>query len=984
MRETLTLLLTDVVDSTELNSRLGDEVMTPLWASHDRESRALMQQWRAREIGRSDGFLLLFEQVFDALGFAYSYARALRSLDVPLRARIGLHTGPLELRRNSASDVVRGAPQVEVDGLALPLAARLMAAASGGQTLLSSDCWHLLAPHLEEGWLTIDVRRPETAPQLRDSAAAGKDVAIRLRLLTQGHWRLRGIDQPVEVFQAGSEQDDFTPPAESAKAYRVVREGAEWRPVRGVPGNLPAERNLFVGRAWALRAITERFETGARLVSVLGMGGVGKTRLSLRYARGWLGDYSGGAWFCDLSAARGLQGILYAVSQALNVPLDKTDPVQLIAAAIAGRGHCLVILDNFEQVARQAEETLGHWLQRAPQARFIVTSREQLGIAGEHVLVLDPLSVPEANALLRERMTAAGANLPLEPEDVAAIGPLVDLLDRLPLAIELAASRGRVMRPAELLARMGQRFKLLAGRSGRHDRQATLRATLDWSWDLLSPIERAALAQSSIFESGFTLAAAEAVLDLSRFEADPWVADVLQALVEKSLLRRSSVHRLDMLRSVHDYATQRLSEACEAERSTAMQRHWRYYGGLSEQAAIADRCIEADNLVAACRRATAAADLDAAADALIAVWSALNLTGPFKVAVEMAQDLYRVARSRSRQVAMTARWVAGSARYLAGDVAAAQDDLEAATWAGGSLSLRARALGALGQLERSLGHFARADELLEAGLSAARQTGDGGLVCRAYNALGILRLSQGRLDAAHRCLSVGLDAARSAKDLKQQAALLGNIGVVERRQGRDDSAFQRYQQALRLAQEIGDRRFEGNMRSNLGLFHQHHGRCAEALVELQAALDIAKSSGLVRLSANVCCNLGLVHEELGDGEGALDRHREAVGLADSLNDASLAGHFRIYAGRLQLRLGRGPEARAMLDAAERMLEYCADTAVSGLLACANAEWAASHGDINGRRHWIDLARQRAKESGASPSSELAQELLRAGEQTNSR
>jgi tetratricopeptide (TPR) repeat protein len=491
----------------------------------------------------------------------------------------------------------------------------------------------------------------------------------------------------------------------------------------------------------------------------------------------------------------------------------------------------------------------------------------------------------------------------------------------------------------------------------------------------LTATEKVALAQCSVFEGGFTLVAAEAVLALPDSDDEFGVVDTLQPLVDKSLLRSSPSHRFDMLRSVRDYAAMRLAELGATTLQAAMARHWRHFGSLDERAAIADHCIEAENLVAACRRATAAADLDGAAAALLAAWAALNLTGPFNVAVEMAQALQRVAEPRSTAVAMTARWVAGSARYLAGDVTAAEVDLEeAATWPDADAEFKARALGGLGQLERSLGHTRRAEQLLEAALAAALETGDAGLVCRAYNALGVLRLAQGRLDDAHDLLRVGLDAARTTHDLKQQAALLGNIGVIEHRRGRSEPTVQHYEEALRLAHEIGDRRFEGNMRSNLGLVYQENGDFNAALGHLQVALKIARHAGLTRLSANVCCNLGLVKESLGDRDGALEHHREAVRLADHLRDSQLATHLRIYLGRLLVRLGHIDEGKNCLEGLGDLHFDSVDSSVLGLLSCARAELAAARHEPDLLRRWVEAATEHLEQSGPMVNSELAREV----------
>src|SRR4029079_10616690 len=178
---------------------------------------------------------------------------------------------------------------------------------------------------------------------------------------------------------------------------------------------------VFLGRTDALQTLATLLDGSTRLVTVLGIGGIGKTRMVVRYAQAWLGDYLGGAWFCDLSTARGLDGIVYAVAQALDVPLGKSDPVLQIASAIAARGPCLVVLDTFEQVARHAEATLGVWLEHAPEARFVVTSREVLGIAGEDTQVLAPMTEQEAADLFLGRMAAAAQGALLTPRDQVAI-----------------------------------------------------------------------------------------------------------------------------------------------------------------------------------------------------------------------------------------------------------------------------------------------------------------------------------------------------------------------------------------------------------------------------------------------------------------------------------------------------------------------------------------------------------------------------------
>jgi predicted ATPase len=313
------------------------------------------------------------------------------------------------------------------------------------------------------------------------------------------------------------------------------------------------------------------------------------------------------------------------------VPLGQSDPVVQLGQAIAGRGNCLVILDNFEQVAKFAEETLGRWLVRAPQARFVVTTREVLGVVGEEVFAVSPLESNDAVELFLKRAEAARHGYAPGRDDLLAVQQLTKVLDGLPLAIELAAARVRVMAPRTLLARMSDRFDVLLSHAGRSDRQATLRAAFDWSWELLSETEKRALACLSVFRGGFTLASAGEVIGEDSEGGKPSVVDIVQWLVDKSFIRQVRDERFDLLESVREYAAQHLraegrfegsGPACEAEART---RHWRHFAALDERAAVADRCADLSNLVAACRAAVDAGDAHSAIRCLVSAWTAFQV-----------------------------------------------------------------------------------------------------------------------------------------------------------------------------------------------------------------------------------------------------------------------------------------------------------------------------------------------------------------------
>jgi predicted ATPase/class 3 adenylate cyclase len=953
MSDRCALLLTDIVDSTRLTERLGDAEAARLWAAHDRLARDLLPTFRGREIDKTDGLLLLFAQAADAAGYVAAYHRSLQTLEPVLKARAGLHVGDVILRENPAADVALGAKPIEVEGIAKATAARIMSVASAGQTLMSSEARQALAG---EAW----------------------------RMQSHGHWRLRGFSQPVELFEIGDADTPFAPPADNRKAYRVVRQGELWLPLRRIGHSLPAERDAFVGRREPLDELARQFDAGARLVCVTGIGGAGKTRLAARFAWAWLGEFPGGAWFCDLSQARGVDGIARAVSQALDVPLGEEDPIVQLGNAIAARGPCLIALDNFEQVSRHAEATLGHWMDRAREARFLVTSRGVLGIAGESVLPLPPLPPADATELFMRRAQAARPDFHPGDEDHAAIAPLVKLLDGLPLAIELAAARVRLMPPHTLLSRMSERFKLLSTSSGRQQRQATLRAAFDWSWELLSLPEKAALSQLSVFEGGFTLQAAEAVLDLSLVDDPPWPPDALQSLVEQSFVRQVQDERFDLLVSVQEYAaehlrsTGRYAGSGPAAALAAQARHGDYFAGLDEHQATAQRCVELDNLVAACRRAAARRDAAAATHTLQGAWAGLQLRGPFKVGAELAA---LVASMPGLAPALKTRvdWIAGRALQALGHVAQARQRYDAALAEARSIGDRqheGQLQSSLGSLDANEGHAEDARRHLAAALLIARESADRALECEVLNGLGTLNNYQGRIDDARADYEAALSLAREIGDRRWEGGVLGNLGNLDAGQGRLAQARVHYQAGLVVARELGNRQWEGNALCNLGLLHHVMGERAEAREKLQAALQAARELGHARLQAIVLCNLGIVDDAMGHPDDARAHYEAALVVARELGDRRSEGQFLGYLGTLNARQHRFDEARGQLDAGAGLLREASDLSSLGVLLCGRAEMEWLSGERERAARSLAEAEAIADDTGAGSGSELAVALER--------
>ncbi len=921
MPDAVCLLSTDLVESTLLNQQIGDAAMAELWLQHDQRARLLMRAHHGREIGRSDGFIAIFDSATDAVGFARAYHQALAGLEPPLRARIGLHAGEVTLRTNAPDDLAQGAALVEVDGLAVAVTARVMALGQAGQTLASSNFV---------------------------GALNGHDVP----LCSHGHWRLKGVAEPAELFELADADTPVRTLQDTPKAYRVVRADDGWVTLNQLPNNLPAERDAFVGRAATLRALHAALDDGARLVSVVGLGGVGKTRLTLQYARAWMGAFPGGSWFCDLSAARSLDGIVHALAQALGVAVGAGDAVEALGRTLAARGECLVVLDNFEQVVRHAEPTLGRWLDVAPATRFVVTTREALGLPGEHLLAVTPLAADEAVRLFQLRAAAAsGAESQSAAEDEALVQPLVERLDRLPLAIELAAARSRLMPVRQMLQRIGERFNLLVARGGRIDRQATMRAALDWSWDLLSAAERTTLAQLSVFEGGFEIDDAEAVIELGA-DGTAWIPDLLQALLEKSLLRRLQGGRLGLLRTVQDYASERLDETL---RTDAELRHARRYASFGEAQATRERGIELDNLVAACRRCCAPPRAEAAT-LLAHAWSVLRLTGPFQAGEELAVLVADSLPAGDQGQATVAR-VRGAAASLLGRADQARGHFQCALELaadGHDSALRVETMALLAGLELSAGRGDVAARLLDEADAVLGVGPDAPARYLLLSTRGKLCVLRSQWAQAERWYSEALDLAERSGHRRWQGGLRGSLGMVASAQGRREEARDQWQASLRFADDIGDRQWAGNTHCNLGLMLHELGEANAARQELLASLEIARELGHRRLEATVQCNLGLIAESVGQWGQACAMLAAAAALAQSLGDARLEASACGYLALALAGDGAHGLAGQALSRAEALVATGDDAVMRALVALQSVLVQAAAGSTDAAAaRWAD-------------------------------
>jgi tetratricopeptide (TPR) repeat protein len=530
-------------------------------------------------------------------------------------------------------------------------------------------------------------------------------------------------------------------------------------------------------------------------------------------------------------------------------------------------------------------------------------------------------------------------------------------------------------------SRLRDRFDATFSRHARHDRQATLRAAFDWSWDLLGDREKQALATLSVFEGGFSPAAAASVLEAVA-PGEPSMHELLPSLLDKSLVRQVSDERFDLLETVREYAGGRLQSAgsfAESGRDMAglaRRGHWVCFSQYGETLAVADRCADANNLVAGCRAATDAGDLVSAMGCLAAAWAALRLTGPYRVAVQLAQALLEREALEDRMRAL-AHWVAADALDLLGEQASArthvEQGLEAASRSGDRqctarlLLVRGRRRTLDGDLDAALSDLSESHRM-------AVDLGDLRLQMLALNEMGSRWDYQSRWEEARGCYARALDIARRLGDQRVEGGLLGNLGGLLHDRGELDAARTHFEQALALARAVGDRRWAGNACCNLGLVLQQQGQAARARTSFEEALLVAREIGHVRLEYTVLCNLGILWSAEGRPDEAAPCLRQAVDAAHAAGDRRAEGQFRSYLALNLAQRGEISAARHELAEGERLLLAAADRLSLALLLCDRAEVEALDRGDGAAREAFDAARGMAAELACGVDSELGRRL----------
>ncbi|MBA2313003.1 MAG: tetratricopeptide repeat protein [Actinobacteria bacterium] len=814
---TVTLVFTDIEGSTRLLEALGERYGEVL-AEHRKLLREAFSASGGVEVDtQGDALFHAFSRSKGAVLAAAEAQRALAShpwaQGVSVAVRMGIHTGEPALGDEGyvGADVHR--------------AARICSAAHGGQVVVSEATARLVGDGVVE---------------LRDLGTHG----------------LKDLSSPQHLYQLVIEglRQDFP-------AIRTLE---------GRPNNLPRQLTPLLGREQEIEQGCRLLEGDAALVSLTGPGGTGKTRLALAMGAELLDAFTDGAFFVDLSAVTEPSLVIPAVAQALSLRESGGKTIsETLTGYLAGK-EMVVILDNFEQVIEAASE-VSPLLASAPGLKLVVTTREPLRVRGERELAVPPLALPSrddesdvevvgasaAVALFMERARAVKATFELTSDNASSVAEICQRLDGLPLAIELAAARIKVMPPSSLLDRLDQSLKVLTG--GARDassRQRTLRGAIEWSYWLLSQDEQRLFRGLGVFVGGWGLEAAEAVCDRGDLELD--VLDGLGSLVDKSLVRAvaGEDERFSMLETIREYAAERLEGS--GEDGEIRRAHAEYFRGMAEEAE--PHLVGEDQKEWFDR-------LDREHDNLRASlgWS---LTADQRVAVATAASLSRFWYVRGH-LSEGRRWLEQALEVSSNK----------ATDAGVRITSRLAAIG------YSQGDLDSARSFAERGIALAQALHDERGVMRCTETLALCDMEQGRLAEARNHLEDNLRRSRRLHDERGVAVTTGNLGHLSLLRGNYESAAAFSIESLKLHRKIRDKEGMATSLNNLGLNALATGEPKRAEPYLREALELASDVGHQDLIGSIVAALAAVAALSGE----LERGAALLGAAKRIRDHSGVG-----------------------------------------------------------------------------------------------
>jgi len=847
---TVTLLFTDIEGSTRLLQQLGEGYASVLSECRDL-LRAAFHEHRGHEVDtQGDSFFVAFARASDALSAAVAAQRALATHPWPegvaLRVRMGLHTGEPSL---VSADYI---------GLDVHHAARIMSAAHGGQVLLSQTTQDLGEHDLPEG--------------------------VSLRDL--GEHRLKDLQRPGRLYQ-----------------LVIADLPADFPPLKTLdisPNNLPIQFTPLIGREQEVAAVQNFVHReNVRLVTLTGPGGTGKTRMGLQVAAELSDLFPDGVYFVNLAPISDPEFVIPTIAQALGLREVTGQPLLEHLKGELHQKQLLLLLDNFEQVVRTAPQ-LVDLLAACPKLKMLVTSREVLHVRAEHEFAVPPLALPDpthlpelaalshyaAVTLFMERARAARPDFQITTATARAVAEICVHLDGLPLAIELAAARIKLLPPQALLARLGHRLEVLT--SGAQDvpaRQQTLRNTIEWSYQLLDAKEQRLFRQLSAFVGGCTLQAIEAVCAaLGKSNGAGQVLDVVASLIDKSLLQQREQEedesRLVLLETIREYGLETLSTSGEME--ITRQAHALYYLRLSE---------EAEPELGGPQQALWLERLEREYDNLRAALRWFLERGEVEQGIEMA---LRLAAALRRFWIVHGHWSEGR-NFLERALAESK---------GVSAFVQAQALITAANLANMQADTDRAEALAEKSRALCQELGDTRGIALSLRLLAVVASRSGRHTAERMLNEEALALFREVGDKEGAAWSLYNLGGLVIVQGEYAKGRALLEESLALHRELGNKSGMAHLLSALAsaLFDsQGDPETVRALLEesLTLSREVGDKEGIetfFSLSGQLALSQGDIVTARRLAEKSLVISREIGHREDTAESLSLLARVEAYQG----------------------------------------------------------------------------------------
>ncbi|MEO7803040.1 MAG: LuxR C-terminal-related transcriptional regulator [Actinomycetota bacterium] len=877
---TVTFLLADLEGSTRLWEQHGEamkRVIARMYEIVD-QNVALADGVRPVEQGEGDSVVAAFTRASDALACATAIQLALQEEDWPealeIKLRIGIHTGEAQLRDEG-----------NYFGQAIIRCARLRATGHGGQILLSQVTSDLVIDSLPSG----------------------------ISLQNLGLKRLRDLSRPERVFQACH--------------AKLLSEFPPIKSLDELSNNLPVQLDSFVGREAEIADITQLLES-TRLFTITGSGGCGKTRLALQVAAETIDAYPDGVWWVDLAPLADPTLVHNAVAATLSV---REVPMQELSDTIENHlreKRALLVLDNCEHLISSCHALAETMLKSCPGVDLLATSREPLGLAGETTWRVPSLSLPsetqaanievltqcEAVRLFIDRAVKARPNFEVTNENAPFVAEICHRLDGIPLAIELAAARTRVLTTEQIAEGLVDRFLLLTGGARTAlPRQRTLEASVEWSHNLLDNDERTLLRRLSVFAGGFTLSAAETVCQAEGIEKFR-ILDLLTQLVDRSLVQMEEVTgaaRYRLLETIRHFARQQLTDSNES--ASVRSNHLQFYLSLVERAEpelegaglrewVKRLDSENDNLRTAAEWGLASKQVDAVLRMCSSQFLFWLVRGHLSEGVRLATAALASADGQPLSRAKALVSASGAAIWLL-DTHAARSFGDEALALGRSLDdqrIVARALCWLGW-ERIVSDPIAATPIFEEAISLSDMTGDQWYLAQSHIGSGFIKMLGGQFAEARTQLESANTIARRTGDYLNTRESLTWLGYTAAFLGRFDEAITFTGEALSLMEEMQDDFFKATALSVVGWIQTQRGEYEQARSSFHESIELSRQTSNDLMRATAQSWLGTFEYQMGNIELAQAVSEESLVLLSAMDfkwaiaDTLLAMHGQAVA-----------------------------------------------------------------------------------------